>query len=255
MSPVEKAEGALNDRVAVLQAHLRAAQTAAAQQAFFQALLVCFAVGEALADYVRSVSEYARGRHGEIKQVEQALAAEHLILLQKGTQLLEQLKSNPADKAVRKEIERSKRGMEGLQKKLRRGTYSLRSDLAPSLAAIDKVALTIRRFGEAGDIDGLKEVVKAVVGHAHELYRTQPGLAARDIVDTAVWGKAALAGVDHATEFQEAFARAGYQVLLALDLMRMTLSPTPPKATEEAIRHATEAIAERLKATAGRFAG
>lgn len=255
MSPIERAEGALNDRVALLQTSLGSAQTATAQATLFQALLASVAVGEALADYVQSVSEYARERHGKLKQMEATLASQHAALLQSGTKLLEQLKANPGDKAVRKEIERTKRTMEGVQQKLRRGSYTLQSDLAPGMTMIDKVALAIRRFAEAAELDGLKRVVKTMVEHANDLYRSQPGLVARNVVDAAVWGKAAQAGVEQAQEFQEAFARAGYQVLLTLDVMRMALSPTPPQSAPEATRRATEAIADRLKATAARITG
>lgn len=255
MSPIEKAESALNTRVATLQANLRAAGATSAQPALFQALLVCLAVGDSLADYVRAVNEHAQARHAELKRVEGELTAQHLALLQAGSQLLEQLKVNPGDKAVRQEIERTKRSMEGVQQKLRRGSYALRNDLAPGIAMIDQVALTIRRFGEADQLEVLKRAVRAMIAHAAELYRSQPGLTARDIVDADEWEPAAVAGIDQATEFQEAYARAGYQTLLALKLLAMALSPTPPETTAEATSRATAAIAERLKATATRIMG
>lgn len=253
MTPIEKAEAALNTRVATIQTHLGTAQSESAQQSLFQALLVCFAIGEALTDYVRSIGEYAQSRHGELKQVQANLTAQHATLLETGNQLLAQFKANPTDKAIRKEIERTKRNMETIQKTLRKGAYALQGEVAPGMALIDKVALTIRRFGEADQIEALKRVIKLMVEHANELYRAQPGLPNRGIIDAPVWEKAALAGIDQAVELQEAYARAGYQVLLALDVMRMALSPTPPKNTEEATARATEAIAARLKATAGRF--
>ncbi|HEY1109032.1 MAG TPA: hypothetical protein VGE76_10380, partial [Opitutaceae bacterium] len=153
MTPTEKAEAALNTRVAAIQAHLRTAQSEAAQQSLFQALLVCFAIGEALTDYVRSIGEYAQGRHGELKQVQASLTAQHATLLETGNQLLAQFKAAPTDKALRKELDRTQRAMETIQKTLRRGAYALQGEVAPGMALIDKVALTIRRFGEAAEID------------------------------------------------------------------------------------------------------
>lgn len=250
---MEKTEAALNQRIASIQAQLRTTQSETAQKSLFQALLVCLAVSEALTDFMRSVGEYARNRHSDLKRAEADLTARHAALLDSGGRLLEQLKANPANQALRKEIDRTQRDMEAIEKTLRRSTNAFQADVAPGMRMIEEVAVTIRRFSEADQIGSLKRVVKLMVGHAYELYRSQPGVPAKGIVDAVVWEKAAVAGVDEATEFQAAFAHAGYQVLLTLEVMGMALIPGPPQTTDEATRRATEAIAVRMKTVASRL--
>ena len=59
--------------------------------------------------------------------------------------------------------------------------------------------------------------------------------------------------IDQANDFYEAYALTGYQVLRALAVMTMAVSPAPPQTAEEATRRANESVAERLKVITVRF--
>jgi hypothetical protein len=253
MTPSEKAENALNRRIEQLQANLREARTETAQRFLFHSLVVCVAIGEALTHYVKTIGEYAQGRHVGLKQTHDSLTAQHAELLKSGTEQLERLKANPADKSIRKEIERAQQAMAAIQKTLRRGANALQREVAPSIAMIDKLAATIRRFGEADQLDALKRVIKLFVEHARELYLTQPTLRAKDVIDAAAWEKSAASDIDQATDFYEAFAAAGYQAIFALDLMTMAVSTSPPRTSEEANNRARESVAARLKTITARL--
>lgn len=253
MTPIEKAENALNSRIGRLQANLREAKSEAAQRWLFQSIVICIGIGEALTDYVKMIGQYAQGRHGELKQAQATLTAQHDDLLKSGKELLERLKADPTDRALRKEIELVQRNMAAIQKTLRRGANSLQRDTAPSMAMIDPLAMSVRRLCEADEPDALKRVIEMVVGHVGELYRAQPTLEQKDIIDTASWEKSAVSAIDQAADFREAFAQAGYQAILALDLMKMAVSDTPPRSAEEAINRASESVAERLKHITARF--
>jgi hypothetical protein len=255
MTPIEKAEAALNSRLERIRTNLRETKLEATRQFLFQSLLVCIGIGEALTDYVKMIGQYAQARHSELKQAHDTLTAQHADLLKSGNELLERLKAEPTDRAIRKEIEQVQQGMAVIQKTLRRGANSLQRELAPSMAMIDEFALSVRRLSEADQLDALKRVIKAVIGHVHELYLTQPGLPAKDIIDAEAWEKSAIAAVDEATDFSEAYARTGYQTILALDVMTMAVSSAPPRTTEEAIGRANESVAARLKAITARFTG
>lgn len=253
MTPIEKAENALNARISQLQVHLGETKSETAQQFIFQSLVVCIGIGEALRDYVRTISQYARQRHGELKPAHDTLAAQHAELLKSGKELLERLKANPTDRAIRKEIEQAQRNMVAIQKTLKRGANALQRETAPSIAMIDTLALSIRRLAEADQLDALKRAIKLIVENVRELYRAQPTLPARDIVDAAAWEKSAVGEIDQASDSHEAHARAGYQALLALELMTMAVSPTPPRTGEEAIHRAKESAAARVKAITARL--
>lgn len=254
MTPIEKAENALNSRISQLQATLRETQSETAQQFLVQALVVSIGIGEALTHYVRMIGEYAKGRHGELKQTNDALTAQHADLLKEGQALLERLKAAPADAALRKEIEGAQKKMADIQKNLKRGANALQRETAPSIAMIDQLALGVRRLSEAGQIDALQRAIKLILGNAHDLYRAQPTLPARDIIDAATWEKTAASEIAQATDSHEAFARAGYQAMLALDVMAMAVSSTPPRTTAEALQRANESVATRVKAITARFA-
>jgi hypothetical protein len=118
---------------------------------------------------------------------------------------------------------------------------------------IDELALTVRRFGEADQIDTVKRTTKMFLGHVHELYRTQPTLPAKDIIDAAAWEISALTEIDQATAFHEAYARAGFQAILAIEVMSMAVSPTPPGSAEEATARANRSASARLKQIATRL--
>jgi hypothetical protein len=253
MTPIEKAETALNARLERLQANLREATSENARGFLFQSIVVCIGVGEALTDYVKMIGQYAQGRYGEIKQAQATLTAQHAEMLKAGTELLAEFKANPNDRILRKKIDAAQQGMESIQKTLRREANSLQRDLAPSMGMVDKIAVTVKRLAEADQLDGLKRVVGLAVEHVRELYHDQPELPAKDIIDAASWEKVAVAEIDQAADFYEAYARAGYQAMVALDAMTMAVSPTPPRTTEEVARRATASVASRLKAIAARF--
>lgn len=253
MTPIEKAENALNRRIGELQASLGEAESDTARRFLFQSLVVCIGIGEALKDYIRMIGQYAQARHAALKPTHDTLTAQHADLLKSGRELLEKLKADPTDRAVRKEIEVLQRNMAAIQKTLRRGANALQRETAPSMALIDQLAESIRRFGEADDRDALKRVIKLAVGHGRELYLAHPPLKARDVIDPTAWEKSAVSEINQATDFYEAFAQAGYQVILALDTMTMAVSDTPPQTTEDAMHRARESAAARLKAITARF--
>jgi hypothetical protein len=253
MTPIEKAENALNGRIERLQANLREAKSEATQRFLFQSLVVCIGIGDALKDYVRMIGQFAQGRHGELQQAQATLTAQHADVLKSGQELLERLKVNPTDRGIRKEIEQAQKTMAAIQKTLRRGANALQREVAPSMAMLEPLALGVRRLSEADQIDALKRITQGFIGHVRELYRTQPTLPAKDIVDTASWEKSAGSEIDRATDFYEACAGAGYQAMLALDLMAMAVSPTPPRTAAEATQRANESVAARLKTITARF--
>lgn len=253
MTPLEKAEAALNSRLERLQANLRETTSADARRFLFQSLVVCVGLGEALTDYLKTIGEYAQGRHGALKLGNEELISQHADLLKSGNELLERLQATPNDRVVRKEIELTQQAMAAIQKNLRRSANSLQRDLAPSMAVVDEIAVSVRRLAEADQKDGLKRAVGMIVGNARELYRTQPSLPAKDLIDAAAWENSAESAIEQAGDFHEAYARTGYQALLALNAMSMAVSQRPPETAEEMMRRATESVAAQLKAIAARF--
>lgn len=253
MTLYEKAANALNQRLERLQAEMRDAKAESTQRFLFQSLVVTLGISEALNEYIKTVGEQAKRRHGEVKQENGRLAAQHAELLDSAKGLLEKLKTDPTDRAIRKEIEGAQQAMTGIQKALKRGANALQRDVAPSLAMIDKLADLVRRFGEAEATDGLKRVLKTAVEHVRELYTAHPDLPARNIIEAGSWEKTAVAEMDLSTGFADAYALAGYQTILALDLMTMAVSANPPRTAEEATQRANESITARLKSITARF--
>ena len=253
MTPHQKAVNAINARLERLQANLTDATTETARQLLFQALVVSVGLAEALNDYITGVGEYAKRRHAAVKQANEALAAEHVGLLATGRELLEKLKAEPTDRALRKQIEGVQQKMAAIQKSLRRGANALRRELAPGLALIDELAVVVRRLAEADQRDTLQRGLKAVIGHVRPLYAAQFGAAAKDLVNAAAWEQAAVAEVDRATDFTDAYARAGYQATLALEWLALSVAEPPPHTPAEATERATAAVTRRLKAVAARF--
>jgi hypothetical protein len=254
MTSIEKAENALNHRISQLQAHLRKAESEAAQRFLFQSIIVCIGIGEALTDYVKMIGQYARGRHDDLKHVHATLTARHGDLLKSGQGLLERLKANPTDRTIRKEIEVVQRDMAAIQKTLRRGANALQRETAPSVAMIDKVAVSMKRLGEADQLDALKRVITMNVENVRELYAAQPTLDSKEIIDAPLWKTSAVSAIDQASDFYEAYAHTGYQTILALDVMTLAVSEAPPRTGEEAMHRANESVAARLKTIAARFA-
>lgn len=253
MTPHEKAVNALNRRLERLQANLREASVESARRFLFQSIVITLGVAEALSDYIKSVGQHAQRRYGELKQTKDTLGAQHAELLQSGNVLLEQLKANPTDRAIRREIERLQQSIEAVQKNLRRGANALQRELAPSLAMIDKIADSVRRLSEADESAVLKRQLKTVVGQVRELYSAQSSLPADNLIDAAAWETSALGEIDQATDFYDAYARAGYQVIRALELMTMAVSEQPPGTAENATTRANDAVAVRIKEITARF--
>jgi uncharacterized protein YoxC len=255
MTPHEKAVTALNRRIERLQASLAEATEESTRRFLFQAIVVTLGLGEALNDFIRKVGAYAQRRHGELKQTNEAMAAQHAALLQSGKELLEQFKANPTDRALRKEIERTQREMEAIQKNLRRGANALQRDVAPGVAMIDTLAESVRRISDAEDVAAMKRLLKSLVEQVQELHATQPGLPAKNLVDATAWETAMVAEIDRASERYDAFARVGYQAVVALEMAAIAVAESPPATSEEATARVDGAVAARLKEITARFAG
>ncbi len=254
MTPHEKAVDALNRRIERLQAALRAAEGESARRFLVESIVALLGVGEALNDYLKAFGQYAKRRHAELKQAQEGLEARHAELLTSGKQLLEKLKAAPTDRALKKEIESAQKSMASIQKTLRRDANALQRDVAPGLATIDQLAESVRRLGEAEQADALKRLLKAIVADVREFYATQPSLPAKNLVDAAAWEKSALADLERAGGFADAYARASYQAILALELMTIAVAENPPPTAEEVARRGQESVAARLKAITARFA-
>lgn len=253
MTPYEKAVAAINARLEELQKSLGEADAESARQFLFQSIIVTLGLPDALNDYMTAVRDYAQRRHGEVKQTNEALEARHTELLRAGQALLEQLKTNPTDRAIRKEIELAQQNMAAIQNNLRRGANALQRDVAPSIAMIDPLAESVRRLIEAGDRDALKRVLKTLFGQVRDLYGAQPGLPAKAIMDTTSWEESVWTAIDQANGPADAYARAAYQAILALDLMTMAVRENPPLTAEEAINRAETAVIARLKSITARL--
>ncbi len=253
MTPHEKAVNAVNRRLERLQANLRAAEVETAGRFVFQALVVTVGAGEALNDFLKQVGEYAKRRHAELTPANETLAAQHAELLKAGKILLEQFKANPTDRDLRKQIDAAQQNMAAIQKTLRRGANALQRGVAPGIAMIDTMAESVQRFSEAEDNDALKRVLKSVVAQVRELYRAQPGLPAKDVIDADTWEKSAVAELNQSAGFHDAFARAGSHVILGLELMALAMGERPPGSAQEAATRANEAVTTRLKTATARF--
>ena len=254
MTPHEKAVNALNRRLERLQANLRDAKSEATQQFLFQSLVVTLGLSEGLSDYIKAVGEHARRRHGTFKESSAGVGARHSDLLNSGKELLDRLKANPADRTLRKELERAQRNMELIQKNLRREAFAVQRELSLSTAMIDRLADAVRRLCEADQAAGLKRAIKALVGHVRELYGAlKANLPATALIDPVSWENSAATAIDQATDFHDAYARAGHQALLALEVMTLAVSNPPPQTAEEATQRANEAVAARVKEITRRF--
>lgn len=255
MTPHEKAANALNARLERLQANLRDAHVESARRFLVQSIVVVLGIGEALNDYGRAVARYAQRRHAILKQTNEALAAQHEELLSSGKERLERFKAAPTDKALRKELEATQQKMASIQKTLRRAANTLQRDLAPGLAVLDELAVSVRKFGEAEQAESLQRVLQTVIGLARKLYAAQPDLPGKNLIDATAWEKSALGELDQAVDFYDAYARTGHQLLVAIELMAIALSETPPQTAEETAQRANDGVAARVKAITARFAG
>jgi hypothetical protein len=254
MNPTEKAVNALNHRLERLQANLREAQSEQARRFLLQSLVVTAGMGEAMTDYIKQVGHHAQRRQAEFKQTTAALGARHADLLKSGSALLEQLKAKPTDRALRQEIDRMQQDMAAIQKNLRRGAHELQSELSLIMAMIDEIAVSVRRLSEAEQADSLKRVLKRVVEYVRELYAgLETTRQAKDVIDATAWEQSAVSGIDPASDFYDAYARAVYQAMLAFDLMTMAVSENPPATAEEATHRANESAAVRVKDITTRF--
>ncbi|HVS51650.1 MAG TPA: hypothetical protein VHD62_04785 [Opitutaceae bacterium] len=254
MTPAEKAVAAINARIERLQGTLRESKSEAAQRFLSESILVTIEIGEALTDYIKAVGAHAQRRHGALKDTHAALTAQHAEALQSGQALLERLKADPSDRALRKEIEATHQSMAAIQKNLRRGTNVLQRELAPSLASIDRIATSVRRFSEAESSDALLRALKTMTDLVREFYVAQRTLPLAETIDAAAWEKSARADIDQATELYDAYARAGYQAMLALETMTLAVAEAAPRTRDETNLRAKEAVAVRVKRVAARFA-
>ena len=255
MSSHEKAVSALNQRLERLQANLREAESENTQRFLLQSIAVTIGLGEALNDYIKKVGEYAQRRHAELKQANEAIAAQHAEVLNAGKELLERFKANPTDRALRKELELAQKNMTALQKTARRGTNALQREVAPSIAMIDTFAESVRRFSEADRTEALKRQLRTLIEHVRELFRAQSVLPAKAAIDYKEWEDTAFAEIDQANGLHDAYARAGFHALRALDLVIVALSENPPTTAEDANHRANESVLARIKAITARFIG
>lgn len=255
MTPHEKAVNAINHRLERLQANLREARTEAAQQFLFQSLVVTLGASETMSDYIKTVGQYAQRRHGDFKQTTSTDGARHAELLKSGQKLLEQLKTNPNDRALRQEIARAQQDMEAIQKELRRGAFALQRELALGVALIDKLSESIRRLCEADEAEALQRPLRELVSHTRELYAgLEPTRATKDIIDVTAWKASAVSTLEQPGDFYDIYARAGHQAMLALAVMLMAVSENPPRTAEEVAQRAQDAVAVRLKTITERLA-
>lgn len=256
MTPTEKAVTALNTRIERLQANLRVAQSEAARQFLVQALVVAAGMGEAMTDYIKVVGQFAQRRQGDFKQITTSLSEQHAGLLKTGNVQLEQLKATPTDKAMRKEIERTQKDMAAIQKNLRRGAHELQAELSLVMAMVDETGVIVRRLSEAEQPDVLKRLLKKSIEHVRDLYAgLEATRHAKGIIDVAAWEQSVNETMAPATDFYDAYARAGYQAIFAFDLMSMAVSEKPPQTAEEATQRANQSVAARVKDITARFVG
>lgn len=253
MTPHEKALSVINARLARLQANLREAGGETARQFLLQSIIVTIAASEALNGYMETVGRYAQRRYGELKEAKEALETEHAALLKSGMELLEKLKANPTERALSKEIDRVQSRMAAVQKTLRRGANALQRELGACLAMIDPLATSVRHLGEADQVDALKRLLKAAIAQVRDLYSGHTALPIKVKIEAEAWEKAAVGEIDQAAEFYDAYARAGYQMTLALELMALTVAESPPATADEATLRAQAAAAARLKEITARF--
>lgn len=254
MTPMEKAEHALNGRIEQLQARLQETTSDVTRRYLIQAIVVCIGMGEAITDYVKTIEQYAKIRYGELKQDQATLTAQHADLLTSGNELLERLKTNPMDRVLRQEIEGVKREMAAIQKTLRRKGDALEREVSPAMGLIDGLATNVGRLCKAEERSELRRAIKTMISHVQDLYRAHPTLPSNGIIDASSWEKSAFSALEEATDFYDCHARAGFQAMLVVEVMAMAVSQTPPQTAEEATQRANEAAALRVTKIAERFA-
>ena len=247
MTPIEKAERALNHKIEQIQARMAAAGAEKTRPDLVQGLLIWASLGQAITDYVAAINTSAKQRHAELKEKQVALVFEHDNLLRAGQAQLERFKANPEDASIRAELKQTQRNMEAIQKTLRRGAASLQNEVNPSIRILDTLADHVRRLCESEDKIEIKRWTKAIVQQPEALYRAHPALPTKGIIDTASWEMSAAAAVDEANDFQEAQDRAAFQSMLVLEIMIMAISANPPQSTEEATERANASVALRTK--------
>ena len=250
---MEKAERALNGRIEQLQTGLEQATSEATRRHQLHAMVVCVGLGEAITDYVRSIEQYAKSRYTELKEEQTALTAEHAHQLKSGKELLERLKTDPTDRTLRKEIEAAQRSMELIQKALRKKADALQREVSPAIRLIDELADSLRRLCDAEEKSDLKRALKLIIAHVQELYQAHPSLPSEGIINPTAWEEAAAASLNDASDFYDAHARAGFQALVAVEVMPMAVSQSPPGTAEEATQRANEAVTARVRRITERF--
>jgi hypothetical protein len=92
--------------------------------------------------------------------------------------------------------------------------------------------------------------VAQVQGH----YAAASARLGKHLINAEEWEASALAEIARAAEFHDAYARAGFQLVLALELLALAIAESPPTTSEESIYRAKEMAGARLKAVAARLA-
>lgn len=255
MTPLEKAESALNRRIEQLQGRLPEIASEETRRHLVQAIVVCVGLGEAITDYVKTIEQSAKHRYGELKAEQTVLTARHAESLKTGQELLERLKTAPTDRALRREIDQVQRAMAAIQKTLRKKADALQREVAPAMGLIDGIASSVSRFCGAEEREELRRAIKTMIGGVQDLYRGHPALPTEGIIDAVSWKESAFSALEAATDFYDCQARAGFQAILALEVMTLAVSATPPQTAEDATRRANEAVARRIRTITERLAG
>jgi hypothetical protein len=255
MTPIDKAERALNLKIEQIQMRIQAAGSERPRSDLVQALLIWASLGAAITEFVGTIGQSAKRRHAELKEKQVALIAQHEGLLKSGQEQLERFKANPADPTVRNEIKQTQRSLEAIQKTLRRGAASLQNEVNPSIRILDTAADHVRRLCESEDKTEIKRWTRAIVKQPEALYRTHPALPTSGIINTATWEESATAAIEQAADFLEAQARGGFQAMLVLEILIMAISQNPPQSSEEAAARANAAVSLRMKDMMERLTG
>lgn len=253
MALMEQAEKALNARIQDFQTKLQAADAGPLRDSLVQAIVVYAGIGEAISAYVQSINQYATARFGELKTAQGTLTTEHAELLKSGHALLEELKLRPTDRALRKEIERTQRKMETLQKTLRRGADALQREISPGVRSLDELAAALRQLAEAEDTAKLRRAVHSMLAVARDRYHSGDHPPGNGVSPVAAWERGAVEAVENATNFYAAHARAGTHAILVTELLSAAMRVTPPETLDAGLQEAHAAVARRLAAVAERF--
>jgi hypothetical protein len=125
--------------------------------------------------------------------------------------------------------------------------------MSGSLGLVEPMADNLRRFSESDQIEGMQRLIGQWVGQVSDFYAEAVRRLERGLIDAETWENAAVAEITQASEFYDAYARTGFQLVLALELLALALAEAPPTTAAEAIGRAKEAATARLKEVAARL--